>query len=140
MGKPLFFLLLTAVLLGTPSCKKYQDGPYIHYQTRKSRLKGSWELESVTTRMQQDITSLYSGYQLHFERREDSIRIEIPGLGFSPTGTWDLVDDKEALGWILDTIPITFPFLQSDTLDILRLTGSEFWFVDREFSTFKWIK
>lgn len=136
----LVLLCLAFIILSSPACKKYQDGPYINIQTRKNRLKGTWELESVTTRMQQDQTSFFAGYQLRFERREDSIQITIPGLPYPIVGTWDLVDDKEALGWILDSVPANFHFLQTDTLDILRFTGSEFWFVDREFSTFKWKK
>ncbi|MBA4304705.1 MAG: hypothetical protein C0424_10810 [Sphingobacteriaceae bacterium] len=107
------FLVLT--LLG---CSKYEEGPDFSLRSKTARLLGEWTLLK------------YNGNAINGElilefRRDNSLTLSESAPGYpkmSVDGNWDWINDKEDL-----TITTNGSV---DTIQILRLTQSDFWFGD----------
>jgi len=110
------------------SCK-YEDGPFISFYTKKSRIEGYWEFHKVTVNGE-DISEEYKTQVIQFMKSEKCIwflDIETSSIydmdpEYTDVGYWDLQNDKEEL--FIDIVTVgRDPF--SLTWEILQLKFHE---------------
>ena len=114
------------------SCKKYEDGVYLSFQSRAARIDNTWMVEQAKNASGCRIELDYTGYQFNFTRQGD-VNITFPVFPSGEetlTGTWELTDDNDRFRWIVTGDTLSFLYNGYQTFDILRLTGNEFWLVD----------
>lgn len=124
MKKTIIIAALAAFTLSVtlPSCSKYQDGPKFSLLTKKARLEGPWEIESVTVDGT-DVTSFYKallGQNFELEIEKDGT-YSSTGT-FPDKGTWTLGEDKDDIRFLSSD-----PGSTEDSYRILRLTSTEMW-------------
>lgn len=66
-----FAALLLCCLIGLPSCKKYEEGPWISFSKPENRIRGIWELSAVY-------------------KNGNKTATEAPSEVETPDGTWEL--------------------------------------------------
>ncbi|MEM1220106.1 MAG: hypothetical protein AAGH79_14395 [Bacteroidota bacterium] len=127
--KMLLWIFLSLCLF---SCKKYEDGVYLSFQSRAARINNTWSVDQASNASGCRIEQEYTDYQFTFTRQgEASITFPIfPSGEETLTGTWELTDDNDRFRWIVTGDTLAFLYNGYQTFDILRLTGSEFWLVD----------
>ncbi len=115
-------LFAAAILFGTASCNKYEDGPSLSLRTKKARLVNTWELtESVDGSA--DISDFSRGITLTIEK-DDKFNYggETPqGIEATGSGTWEFNSDKTVLILTIDGQVIP------DKWTITRLKNDELW-------------
>ncbi|MCB0706421.1 MAG: hypothetical protein KDC34_13990 [Saprospiraceae bacterium] len=126
---PLFILAGLAVF----SCKKYQDGPYLSFQSKEKRIIGDWYIDQAILVQQIDTAEIYEGYVFHFGADSTTL-IDYPNLGNPDTvsGRWFLADNKETFRWLLNREPDNCLFDSMEIFDIFRLTSKDFQVYDKE--------
>ena len=114
-------------MLNFHSCKKYEDGPAFSLRTKKSRLKGEWEVVEIIDNNGQKITGV--DVEMEFEKDGDfSTTFTYSYYGTTYTskydGEWEFSSDKEELEVTVNG--------QREVWEIKRLTNKEFWFEDED--------
>lgn len=124
MKKSIIIIALAAFTssITLPSCSKYQDGPKFTLLTKKARLEGPWEIESVSSNGT-DVTSSYKAlvgqnYELEIEKDGNYTSSGID----ADKGTWTLGEDKDDIRFLSND-----PGSKEDSYRILRLTSKELW-------------
>ena len=133
---------LLVILVFMVSCKKYEEGPLISFTSKKERISNLWQVESATKKVtgasDADITSLYTGYSIEFEREGAYTIINNNYSDTSYTieeGAWELLFKKEQIetvGVEKEISSSTGATIGDDTLQrhywtILRLKEKELW-------------
>lgn len=116
----LLAVMLMAIVL--PSCKKYEEGPFISLSSAKSRAVNQWKIEKVYSN-DSDVTStftlLWPNYSIEL-KKDDSYVITM-SADTSEVGTWTFDNPKENI--------ITTPTgsVITTTWNILKLKKDELW-------------
>lgn len=123
------------------SCKKYEDGPFISFQSKSKRLINEWKLIEVRTTpdiVPQEISFTENDTQSFFFHFKDdqtmiSIFYNLDTITDMTDGTWELSEYK-------NLIIMNFSNGGHSSLKIRRLTESELW-VDGDYgyATLKFI-
>lgn len=123
MKKLTLAALLVSSALYMSSCGKYEEGPSISLRSKKARVANTWKVEAVLENGV-DKTSSYSSFYDNFslEFTKDGVYSTSTvsnGTTVTETGTWEFINDDEAIKTTVDG--------DSDTLSISKLKNSEFW-------------
>lgn len=113
-------LSILAVAFVLSGCKKYEEGPGFSLLTKKSRITGLWELESITTKA--GVTTFYKGKNILKINKNDSF-LRQKENGALEEGTWAFTSEKESI--ILTYTKNGNPYVEE--LVIVRLKNNEFW-------------
>lgn len=121
-------LLITSLAFALPSCKKYDDGPWLSLRSKKARIANVWKIESAT-RDGADVTSDYDQYDLDLKKDGGATLtahyvFANTSYAISTSGTWELINDKEDIRFDYDDNN------SDETYHILRLKEKEFWIRD----------
>lgn len=118
-------LLLIAVTLFF-SCGKFEEGPKISFLSVKSRVMGEWTLEKYMLDGE-DITETYlNGLTEELKFQADNV-MEYKTLSNDVVeGNWE-IEDNMVLMELKMTTPEGLPYLEQDTLPLVRLTNKEMW-------------
>lgn len=103
--------LLTLIALTTtviPACKKYEDGPYISFVSRKERVVNAWMVDKVF-KNDEEITGAYKNEYPNlkwvFSGNGDVVRTyDVLGISTSAIGRWGLRSADEELYFTLNNI------------------------------------
>lgn len=118
-------LLLSVLFLTTPSCKKYEEGPYVSLRSKTERVANNWRVEKAMNG-NTDITSDFERYEIIFTTsNRASIIAAYKFFGttyaYITEGTWSFNGNKEKL--IVD-----YENNEADRVYfILRLSEDEMW-------------
>ncbi|MCB0644329.1 MAG: hypothetical protein KDC44_21945, partial [Phaeodactylibacter sp.] len=116
------------------ACKNYEEGPYFSLQTKKARVTNTWEVEGLLDADGNDISVNVNFYQLSFEG-DGAAHVYILD-GTTPneilSGTWEFTDGKDTFSWQLEGDSTLFYYNPQETFDIYRLTGNQFWLIDKD--------
>ena len=129
-------LAIALLCLLAPACKKYQYGPYLALATKKQRIEGSWKIDSAINTAGIDIAGTLVSYRFTFQKDGEAQLEFLPSTGGGLDtlfGEWALEEERDIFAWtnlIGDTTG--FYYLRNENFDILRLTGREFWLVDKD--------
>lgn len=115
-----FILSILAVAFVLSGCKKYEEGPGLSLLTKKSRITGLWEVESITTKA--GVTKFYSGENTLKINKDDSFLRKNVGDALEE-GTWVFTSNKESI--VLTYTKNGNPYVEE--LEIVRLKNNEFW-------------
>ena len=103
------------------SCRKYEEGPNVSLVSKKERVSGLWQCQTMYNG-DQDVTEQYPDYcsscQYAFYKDGNGIFYH---KGWNTYFTWKFSIDKEQ-------IIINFQDGVSETWKLLRLTNKEMWF------------
>jgi hypothetical protein len=106
------------VMFGLQSCKKYEDGSLINFQSRTERVANTWKVDNYKVN-DNDYTSLLADYTETFTKSGDYY---YNWGAVSGTGTWAFKSHDEE-------IQLTGISNQnSHTLVILKLEEKAFWY------------
>lgn len=132
MLKQLFILMIG--LVGFAACKNYEEGPYFSLQTKKARVTNTWEVEAAVDAENSDITIELNFYQFKFDGDGAAHIFILDGATPSEilTGTWSFTDGKDTFSWELEGDSTLFYYAPRETFDIYRLTGNQFWLIDKD--------
>lgn len=113
-----FFIILLLTLPFLESCKKYEDGPLISFQSRKKRVANTWKVDNYKINGT-DYTSLVTGYEETFTE------------GGSYNYDWGLLDGSGS--WSFQNKDKEIKLTGSDShasrlLVILKLEKDQFWY------------
>lgn len=127
------WLWILFLLVGISGCKKYQDGPWLSLATKKSRLVNTWQVNEAIDRLGLEVTAQFQGYSFQFEG-DGSAQVIFPNPIDPDTleGTWNWMDEKEILEWVLTGDTTFFLYGARASFDILRLKSGELWLADPE--------
>jgi len=120
MKTKLVTLILFAglVMFGLQSCKKYEDGALINFQSRTERVANTWKVDNYKVN-ENDYTSLVTDYTETFTKSGD---YSYSWGALSGTGTWAFQNNDEE-------VQLTGISNQnSHTLVILKLEEKAFWY------------
>ena len=117
-------VLATFIMVGTYSCKKYEEGPAISLRTKTKRLTGEWKLDKAT---QDGIDIINSLPKLEQTFEKDGAYSMLNNATPFP-GTWEFDDKKENILLKLDGSS------DIEKVKIIRLKNDELWF-DSEVGT-----
>ncbi len=114
-----FFGLVLIVLISIiiDSCKKYDEGPTISFNTKRGRLTNTWNMNKFMID-NHDITSTSELIQIMFDRKKNFTQTFRSDSTVS--GTWAWSNKKEFL-------ILTFPNGINLQWKIVRLTHKELW-------------
>lgn len=113
-------VLISGALLS--SCGKYEEGPKISLASKKSRVEGTWTFEAYIENgvdKTAQVSSFYAGYSVNFTKDG---KYTMTFGGFSDTGTWEFINDKESIKTLSNVSGST-----PDTINIIRLKSKELW-------------
>ena len=111
-------LFIGLAVASTPSCNKYEDGPFFSVRTRTDRVANTWKIDNYK-KNGNDFTSLFGGYTETYSKDGN---FSYAWGALSGTGTWKFQNNDEE-------IAITGINNVSDmTLFILKLEEKEFWY------------
>jgi len=118
--KKIFTLVVLAafIILGTASCKKYEEGPALSLRSKTSRLAGDWVLKKATQDGVDVTTNIGIDY-ITFEKEGDYL---VVGGGMEVTGTWSFDDKKENI------ILKEKGSADQQKLKIIKLKNKELWY------------
>lgn len=122
----LMLIALTTTLL--PACKKYEDGPYISFVSRKERVVNAWKIDKVY-KNDEEITEAYKNEYPNlvwiFSGNGDVVKTyDLLGISNSTTGRWGLRSDDEELYYTLNsTLGIEDEYIWT----IQKLMQDSFW-------------
>jgi hypothetical protein len=132
---------LVGIVLLLASCGKYEGGPGLSLLTKKGRLAGTWDANSIEFSNGNVITIDPNTVNLTFEKDGTFIGsyVSIPFQGTwefneDKKGTWEFNEDKSSLFTISEA---------GDTTEydpIYRLTSKELWFKDSDGDITKYSK
>lgn len=111
-------LLGFALIFGTTSCKKYQEGPAISFRSKKARVANTWVVEKSIVDGKEESTSPLSGFVFEFTK-DGKYNFTADETSYDK-GTWDFGDKKE-------TIVMTNENGDKNTATILKLKNKELW-------------
>ncbi len=108
------------------SCGKFEEGPRISFLSVKSRVMGEWTLEKYVLDGE-DITETYlNGRTEEFKFQGDNV-MEYKTLSNDVVeGNWE-IEDNMVLMELKMTTPEGLPYIEQDTLPLVRLTNKEMW-------------
>ena len=117
--KKIFALVVLAsfVLMGTYSCKKYEEGPMISLRTKTARVANDWKLEKAE-QDGVDITANYPSAEQTFTK-DGKYSAAVNGLSYS--GTWEFDSKKENILVKIDGSSDEAKY------EIIRLKEKELW-------------
>jgi hypothetical protein len=114
--------LIVFVILGTTACKKYEDGPSLSLRTKKARLCGEWQLESLTddgTDITADYKSAVGGTGEYHIEKDGTYHIHGSVI---EEGAWKFRSKKEQL-----VTQSNVSGAEEEVYTILKLKNSELW-------------
>ena len=117
-------IILALTIVGT-SCKKYEEGPFISFRSKKERVANTWKIDKAYENGQ-ETTGSYDQYRLYMSKDGDASLTSIYSTSnftaeFETDGTWMFVNNKEN---------IQFDYQDDDadeTYQILKLKENELW-------------
>ena len=123
--KPSIVAIATAVVVFNFTSCKYEDGPGISLRTKKSRLSGEWEVQSIEGQNLQN-----SSITIEFEKNGDfEVNSSYSYYGYnysnSVKGEWEWEDGKRS-------IELSYDGGGKEEWEITRLTNKEFEFEDED--------
>lgn len=122
-------LLAAALVFGSTSCKKYEEGPGLSLRTKTARVAGDWEIEKYISADGTVDTDVEGEGTYTFDKDgTGTINITESGTSLSLPFTWEFTSNKEK-------IKITLTFFgttESSEATILRLTNDEMWIKDED--------
>ena len=134
MNKTISFAIISFILMGIFSCKKYPEGPSLTIRSKKGRVANKWKIDKWLIGGV-DSAQYYAAEGTWVELTKDgkATAVQVKKFGTLSlttnfTGDWEFSDDKDVLGWVLtddlnnDTDTTTF--------DILKLKEKEMWLLD----------
>lgn len=110
-------IMASFLMVGTYSCKKYEEGPTISLNTKTTRLARNWKLDQVK-QDGVDVTNTTEALEQYFGKDGDYI-FRIDGVEY--TGSWEFGSDKESILIKMNGSGDT------ETMKIIRLKSSELW-------------
>ena len=122
-----YLTVLGAASLTTVGCNKYEDGPKFSLRTKKARIVGEWNVESIGSQV---LGSTYS-INVDFEKSGNlKVTTSYSYLGntqsYSYAGSWEFASDKEEIRLNIDG--------DIEVFEIKRLTNKEVWLDEDESS------
>lgn len=122
-----YLTVLGAASLTTAGCSKYEDGPNFSLRTKKARIVGEWNVESIGSEV---LGSTYS-INLNFEKSGNltvtsSYSYNGYSQSYSYAGSWEFASDKEEIRLNIDG--------ELEVFEIKRLTNKEVWLDEDESS------
>lgn len=110
-----------AVITGTTSCSKYEDGPVVSLVSRENRISNTWQYESATkdgNDILSDTTIIFTGSRLDFNKNGTLLWNWNNGaIG----GAWTFQSNDEE-------VKLSFPAPMGDKVwTILKLKQDQFW-------------
>lgn len=114
--------LITFGLIFLTACKKYDDGPFISFRSKISRLENTWRVESYTVNGV-DSTAVLTGIN-YTETYEKSGAFSYSSTVGKSSGSWDFLLEKND---ILRS-GVLGQGATSKILHILKLKDKEFWY------------
>lgn len=119
--------ILTVIILLASACKKYEEGPFISFRSRKERVANTWVYNKII-KNGEDVTNqtIYNiAYQARYAFTKDGgASVSFVGIeNFSPiAGHWKFADNDERIFIYFDGIESTTSW------EILRLKENELWY------------
>ena len=121
-------LLALALVFGSTSCKKYEDGPGLSLRTKTARVAGDWEVEKyISADGTEDTDSDNTTYSFDKDG-SGTISASESGNSFSIPFTWEFTSNKEKIKLTTNFMGTT----ETDEATILRLTNKEMWIKDSD--------
>jgi hypothetical protein len=118
------FLLLTALFF--IGCGKFEEGPRISFLSVKSRVMGEWTLVKYMVDGDDMSEAYLNGRTEEFKFQADNV-MEYKTLSNDVVeGNWEIEDDM-VLMELKMTTPDGLPYIEQDTLPLVRLTNKEMW-------------
>jgi hypothetical protein len=118
--KKLSVLLGVALLVGTTSCKKYEEGPGISFRSKASRVANTWIIDQYVD-ADGDIDKETDSDT--FELTKDG-KVTVTYGSTSQTGTWEFQKDKEEIKFNYEYYDATYT--------IIKLKNNEMWLADED--------
>ncbi|MBL4752609.1 MAG: hypothetical protein JKY52_03265 [Flavobacteriales bacterium] len=136
MNKTVSFAMITLILMGLFSCKKYPEGPALTIRSKKGRVANKWKIDKWLIGGV-DSAQFYAaeGTWVELTKDGEATAVQVQKFGLLSittnfTGEWLFSDDKDILGWILtDDLTNT---TDTSTFDILKLKEKEMWLIDED--------
>ena len=103
--------------------------------SKNSRIAGDWQVGLAFDGQLLDLTPIFGSYQFSMEK-DGNIIIQFEnssGTTSTLEGTWTFEDNKDTFQWEVEGDTLGFRYAKSENFDIIRLTNSEFWLLDKEF-------
>ena len=102
--KSIFLMLLILITVIPEGCKKYEDGPWISFRSKKNRLIGLWHVEEYRIN-NYDSTNLIKNrffFMINYNNRDYDSRRTFGIIDYGPNGTdynlhgeWDFLDNDK---------------------------------------------
>jgi hypothetical protein len=122
--KKIIYAFVILAGLQFASCGKYEEGPGFSLRSKTGRLAGEWTIEKMTVDGQ-DITAFAAALITNTEFTKDG-DYTVTGMDlfssepFTEKSKWAFSDDNSK-------VELTFEDGSKSSIEILRLTNSEFW-------------
>jgi hypothetical protein len=114
--------VLIILSVSVTSCKKYEEGPAISLLSKKARLTGDWQLESISVNGVDFTEDYKNAVGANFEwdiEKDGSYRIR--GIA-EDTGKWKLGEDKDDVYFTSDKAGS-----KEESFRILKLKSKSLW-------------
>jgi hypothetical protein len=117
------------LLLLFPACKKYEEGPSLSLQSKKTRLANTWKYEKIlVNKIEKPLDPDDQKFRLTFEKEGLAVKEVANASGpASFAGNWFWQNDKEKLKTIFDYTYFGNPVHEVAEYEILRLKNKELW-------------
>ncbi len=132
--KKVAILVLMAIVVIIPGCKKYEDGPMLSFRSKMHRVVNSWRLDAYYLNGVEATSSLIiTGYTEDYTKAGSYSRSYTKENGdlVSETGSWEFDDKKDNL--LVNGVGSIELSNQNSTVTntrctILRLKEKELWY------------
>jgi hypothetical protein len=101
------------------SCVKYDEGPFISFRTKKSRVANNWLIESATLNGQ-DVTPIFAGLRDWTFTKDGYYTKNYENSSFNENGKWEFTDEEKMMK-VTSNLGITINYT------ILKLGESSMW-------------
>ncbi|MCF8297804.1 MAG: hypothetical protein K9J13_09700 [Saprospiraceae bacterium] len=126
MKKIIVLGLVVIFITALSSCGKYDEGPSFSLRSKKARLCQTWKFTKVVENDVDDVTPLYYGQQITFEKGGTWNSVN-DSTSTTSSGKWEFITDKEELSLSFDDSPVP------EIYRILKLKKDEFWYTQTVF-------
>ncbi|MEM9986131.1 MAG: hypothetical protein AAF804_13645 [Bacteroidota bacterium] len=132
MNQNVKFVLFLGLIMALLSGCKYEEGPFLSFQSREERIAGIWKVAYATDEAGEENTTAFEDLTFIFGEdfsAEAELETSIGTVEFN--GTWDLSQDDTVFQLEDLELPLGIASFDED-FDILRLTEDEFWLRDQQ--------
>lgn len=118
-SKAILFVLATSLFVSLAGCKKYDNGPYFSFRTKKARLVNKWKLATYYVDGQEKTDVSSDTYEFKEDGGFTNVFASI-GANVTIQGKWEFLEKKGG-------IKITYDNGDVKYFEILRLKKEELW-------------